>query len=63
MEGKVVRCKDVGLTCDFMATSSSGYDKELLEKMSAHISSEHGIKSIPSNIQSKLEQLIEQSAK
>jgi len=61
MEEKTVGCKDIGLTCDFVAISKS--NDNLLDKMSVHAASEHGIDSIPPHIKSKLEESIKPVAK
>ncbi len=39
--GKVLRCKDVGVDCDFVARGKS--EEEVLKKAAEHAKKDHGI--------------------
>jgi predicted small metal-binding protein len=45
---KVVRCRDVGMDCDFEARGES--EREVLQKAAEHAKQTHGIDPIPPQI-------------
>jgi predicted small metal-binding protein len=42
--GKILRCKDIGVACDFVARGKTG--EEVLKKAAEHARKEHGIKRV-----------------
>ena len=50
--GKVLRCKDVGMDCDFVARADS--EEELLKKAVEHAAKTHNMKEIPAEVLSKV---------
>jgi predicted small metal-binding protein len=50
--GKVLRCKDVGMDCDFVARADS--EEELLKKAAEHAAKTHNMKEIPTEVLSKV---------
>lgn len=42
---KSIRCKDVGMDCDFVATADT--TEELMQKAAQHAKQAHGLDSIP----------------
>jgi predicted small metal-binding protein len=42
--GKILRCKDIGVACDFVAHGKTG--EEVLKKAAEHARKEHGIKRV-----------------
>jgi predicted small metal-binding protein len=49
---KVLRCKDVGIDCDFVARADS--EEELLKKAAEHAATSHDMKEIPAEVLSKV---------
>lgn len=49
---KVLRCRDVGVDCDFVARGATV--DEVLEKAKAHASSDHGFAGIPPELAEKV---------
>ena len=49
---KILRCRDVGMDCDFIARADS--EEELLKKAAEHASKTHGMKEIPPDVLSKV---------
>jgi predicted small metal-binding protein len=49
---KVIRCKDVGVDCDFVARADS--EEELLKKVAEHAASAHNMKEIPKEVLSQV---------
>lgn len=41
---KILKCKDVGVDCDFVASGKT--DEEVLKKAAEHARKEHGIKRV-----------------
>jgi predicted small metal-binding protein len=50
--GKVLRCRDVGMDCDFVARADS--EEELLKKAAEHAAKTHNMKEIPAEVLSKV---------
>jgi predicted small metal-binding protein len=46
--GKVLRCRDVGMDCDFVARAET--EEEILKKAAEHADTDHGMKEIPEEI-------------
>jgi predicted small metal-binding protein len=53
---KVVRCRDVGVDCDFEARGET--DVEVLRKCVEHARSEHGMDQIPAELAAKVKSAI-----
>ena len=53
---KVVRCRDVGVDCDFEARGET--DVEVLRKCAEHARSEHGMDKIPPELAAKVKSAI-----
>lgn len=49
---KVLRCKDVGVDCDFVASGATL--EEVLEKAKEHACSDHGFADIPPELTAKV---------
>jgi len=49
---KVLRCRDVGVDCDFVARGATV--EEVLEKAEDHACSDHGFASIPPELADKV---------
>ncbi|HET8966593.1 MAG TPA: DUF1059 domain-containing protein [Candidatus Acidoferrum sp.] len=49
---KVLRCRDVGVDCDFVARGATV--EEVLEKTKEHACSDHGFLSIPPELADKV---------
>lgn len=49
---KVIRCRDVGVDCDFEARGQT--EQELLQKCSEHARSAHGMQELPSELVRKV---------
>jgi predicted small metal-binding protein len=45
---KVLRCRDVGMDCDFVARAET--EEELLKKAAEHAEAAHNLKEIPEEI-------------
>ena len=50
--GKVLRCKDVGMDCDFVARADS--EEQILKKAAEHAATSHDMKEIPEEVLSKV---------
>jgi predicted small metal-binding protein len=53
---KVVRCRDVGVDCDFEARAEN--EEEILKKCAEHASREHNMMEIPPEIIEKIREAI-----
>jgi predicted small metal-binding protein len=49
---KVLRCRDVGMDCDFVARAGS--EEQILKKAAEHAATAHGMKEIPEEVLSKV---------
>jgi predicted small metal-binding protein len=49
---KVLRCRDVGMDCDFVARADS--EEELLKKAAEHAATTHDMKEIPEAVLTKV---------
>jgi predicted small metal-binding protein len=49
---KVLRCRDVGMDCDFVARADS--EEELLKKTAVHAAATHDMKEIPEEVLAKV---------
>ena len=49
---KVLRCRDVGMDCDFVARADS--EEELLKKAAEHAATTHDMKEIPEAVLAKV---------
>ena len=49
---KVLRCRDVGMDCDFVARAQT--EEEILEKVAEHATTTHEMKEIPEEILAKV---------
>ena len=49
---KVLRCRDVGLDCDFVIRADS--EEELLKKAAEHAATTHNMKEIPEEVLSQV---------
>jgi predicted small metal-binding protein len=48
---KVLRCRDVGLDCDFVARAET--EEEILKKAAEHVQTVHGVKRLPKELVEK----------
>ena len=53
---KVVRCRDVGVDCDFEARAET--EEEILKKCAAHASADHNMTEIPLAMVEKIREAI-----
>jgi predicted small metal-binding protein len=53
---KVLRCKDVGMDCDFEARAET--EEEILKKVAVHAESTHNMKEIPGEVLRKVRSAI-----
>jgi predicted small metal-binding protein len=49
---KVLRCRDVGMDCDFVARADS--EEEILKKAAEHAATTHDMKEIPEEVLSQV---------
>ncbi|MGI8961124.1 MAG: DUF1059 domain-containing protein [Bryobacteraceae bacterium] len=49
---KIVRCREVGVDCDFEARGET--EQEVLQKCAEHAKSEHGMDEIPPELAAKV---------
>ncbi len=49
---KVLRCREVGMDCDFEARGGS--EQEVLAKAAAHAKTDHGMDPIPDDVMKKV---------
>ena len=49
---KIIRCKDVGLDCDFEAQAET--EEELLKKVAEHAGTTHNMTEIPEEVLAKV---------
>jgi predicted small metal-binding protein len=49
---KVLRCRDVGMDCDFVARAET--EEEILKKAAEHADTEHGMKEITEEVLAKV---------
>ena len=54
---KVLRCKDVGMDCDFVARAET--EEELLKKAAEHAETTHNMKEIPEDVLAKVRAAIQ----
>lgn len=50
--GKVLRCRDVGMDCDFVVRA--GTEEELMKKAAEHAQTTHNMKEIPPEVAAKV---------
>ena len=53
---KVVKCRDVGVDCDFVARGET--EREVLKKCADHARTEHGMDPIPADLAAKVKAAI-----
>jgi predicted small metal-binding protein len=53
---KVVKCRDVGVDCDFVARGET--EQEVLKKCADHARREHGMDPIPAELTAKVKKAI-----
>lgn len=58
---KVVKCRDVGVDCDFEARGET--EQEVLAKCAEHARSEHGMDAIPPDMATKVRNAIHDEEK
>lgn len=49
---KILRCRDVGMDCDFVARAET--EEELLKKAAEHAATAHDMKEIPEGVLAKV---------
>ncbi len=49
---KVVRCRDVGVDCDFVARGQT--EQEILDQCAEHARTAHGMREIPAELMEKV---------
>ena len=49
---KVLRCREVGMDCDFVAHGNS--EEEILSKAATHARQDHGLETIPPEVLEKV---------
>jgi len=49
---KVLRCRDIGMDCDFVARADS--EEEILKKAAEHAATTHDMKEIPEEVLSQV---------
>jgi len=49
---KVLKCRDAGVDCDFVARGES--EEEILQKAAAHAKADHGMDQIPPELVAKV---------
>ena len=54
----VVKCRDVGVDCDFEAKGQT--EQEVMQKCADHARKEHGMKEIPAELATKVKAAIHQ---
>ena len=54
----VVKCRDVGVDCDFEARGQT--EQEVMQKCADHARAEHGMKEIPADMAAKVKAAIHQ---
>jgi predicted small metal-binding protein len=55
---KVVRCRDVGVDCDFEAQGNT--EQEVLQKCAEHAKADHGMTEIPAEMVAKVKASIKE---
>ena len=53
---KVMRCRDVGLDCDYVARGLD--ENEIITKVAEHAEKDHGMKNIPDEVVAKVREAI-----
>ncbi|MFQ5857779.1 MAG: DUF1059 domain-containing protein [Anaerolineae bacterium] len=53
---KVLRCRDVGMDCDFVARAET--EEEILEKVAEHAQTVHNMDEIPEEVLAKVRSVI-----
>jgi len=53
---KILKCKDVGVDCDFVASGKT--DEEVLKKAAEHARKDHGIKRVTNDYKDSWRKLI-----
>lgn len=53
---KVLRCRDVGINCDFQVSGATA--EEVMQQAAAHAKSDHGMASIPPELAEKVKAAI-----
>ena len=54
--GKVLKCREVGVDCDFEARGAT--EEEILQKAADHAKKDHGMAEIPSELLAKVKAAI-----
>ncbi len=54
--GKILRCRDVGMDCDFEARGKSV--EEIMQKAAKHAKEDHGMDEIPEEVVAKVQAAI-----
>lgn len=49
---KVIRCRDVGMDCDFEARGET--EQEIMQQCAAHARTDHGMTEIPAELATKV---------
>jgi predicted small metal-binding protein len=57
---KVIKCRDVGVDCDFEARGNTV--QEVLKQCAEHARSAHGMNEIPAELQTKVQAAIREEA-
>ena len=57
---KVVRCRDVGVDCDFVARGNT--EQEIMEQCAEHARTAHGMQEIPADLAQKVRGAIREEA-
>jgi predicted small metal-binding protein len=50
--GKVLKCRTVGLDCDFVARAES--DEQIMKQVAEHARKDHGMETIPNDVVAKV---------
>jgi len=50
---KIIRCRDVGVDCDFVARAET--EQEILQQCAEHARGEHGIEEIPPELAARVQ--------
>ena len=55
---KVLRCKDAGVDCDFVARGKT--EEEIIQKALQHAKKDHGMATIPADLMAKVRSMIKE---
>ena len=56
---KVLRCRDVGMDCDFVATGQN--EQDVLAQAAEHARKDHGMDNIPPDVMSKVKAAVHEA--